>query len=60
MDLGVLDEILKLLFLLGAVAAVGFGIYLFLKGEVTNGLLAFILSCVAFSLSLQIATFERR
>ena len=60
MDLELLDEILKLLFFLGAVAAVGFGIYLFVKGEVTNGLLASILSCVAFSLSLQIATFERR
>lgn len=55
MDLGLLDEILKLLFLFGAIAAVGFGIYLFVGGEVTNGLLAFILSCVAFNLSLRIA-----
>ena len=50
-----LDKLLFLLFLLGGVVAIVFGIYLFVKGEVTNGLLAFILSCVAFSLSLQIA-----
>ncbi len=42
----------------GAFVAVGFGIYFFIKGDVTNGLLALILSCVAFNLSLQILFFQ--
>jgi len=36
-----------------SIVAIGFGIYLFVKGDITNGLLALILSCVAFNIFIQ-------
>ena len=40
--------------LVGAFVAIGFGVYFFIKGDVTNGLLALILSCLAFNLVVQL------
>jgi multisubunit Na+/H+ antiporter MnhC subunit len=38
----------------GGFAALGFGVYLFIKGDITRGLLALILSCLAFNLFIQL------
>lgn len=39
-----LDMVLITLFGLAGIASIAFGVYEFIKGEVTNGLLAFILT----------------
>lgn len=51
---GKLDVTLLLFFILIGIASIAFGIYEFIKGEVTNGLLAFILSLLAFILLIKI------
>jgi len=43
----IIGALLTLLFFLGFIASIILGVYLFGKGDVTNGLLAFILSSVA-------------
>jgi len=47
--------IIQILCFLFSTATIGFGVYQFIQGEVTNGLLSFILSVLTFNLAVNCA-----
>ena len=49
-----LVEVLILLYVLGGIVSIAFGVYEFIKGEVTGGLLSFILSLLSFILTAKL------